>query len=318
MNFTRLINGLLSVSVLSLFMVFTTSCNDDNDQPPQTTDQNIVEVASAESSFSTLTTAVQTAGLDETLSGPGPFTVFAPTNEAFAKFLTENNLTSNDLLASADLESILNYHVISSEVPASAVSSGRVNTAASIPFFVSESPEGDFWINGNSKIIQTDINISNGLIHALDNVITPPTRNIAQIAVEASTSETPEFTHLVAALIRADLVETFSGNFDQDYTVFAPTDEAFEQFFMDEGINGIDDVPVETLTRVLQYHVVPSREFSQDLREGGSLPTLLTGSELSVNLSALTINGSGLVTEALNIHGTNGVIHAIDSVLSPE
>lgn len=318
MKLTRNIYGLLSLSMLLFLGVTITSCTDDEDLPPATEDRNIVEVASSEAGFSTLVTAVTTTGQDALLSSPGPFTVFAPTDEAFGRFMSDNDLSTSDLLSSTDLETILSYHVLSAEVPASAVSSGRVNTAASIPFFISESPEGDFWINGNSKIIQTDINATNGLIHALDYVITPPTQNIAEIAIEASTSETPEFTHLVAALIRADLVETFSGDFDQDFTVFAPTDDAFEQFFMDEGINGVDDIPVETLIQVLQYHVVPARTFSQDLREGGSLPTLLVGSELNVNLAAGTIGGAGLVTEVLNIHGTNGVIHAIDSVLSPE
>lgn len=317
MNLTRKIYGLLSITMLFIAVVMT-SCTDDEDLPPVTEDRNIVEVASEEEGFTTLVTAVTATGQDELLSSPGPFTVFAPTDEAFGNFLSDNGLSTADLLASTDLETILAYHVVSAEVPAAAVSAGRVNTAASIPFFVSESPEGDLWINGSSQIIRTDINASNGLIHALDYVITPPTQNIAQIAVEATTAETPEFTHLVAALTRANLVETFSGDFDDDYTVFAPTDAAFEQFFIDEGITGVDEIPVETLINVLQYHVVPARAFSQDLREDASLPTLLVGSELTVNLEALTINGAGLVTEALNIHGTNGVIHAIDSVLSPE
>lgn len=318
MKLTRNIYGFLSISMLLLFTVAMTACNDDEDLPPVTEDRNIVEVASSEAGFSTLVTAVTATGQDEVLSSPGPFTVFAPTNEAFGRFLTDNNLSTEDLLSSNDLETILSYHVVTAEVPSGAVNPGRVNTSASIPFFVSESPDGELWINGSSQIIQTDINASNGLIHSLDYVITPPTQNIAQIAIAASTSETPEFTHLVAALARAELVEGFSGDFDDDFTVFAPTDAAFEQFFSDEGINGVDDLPVETLISVLQYHVVPARAFSQDLRDGGSLPTLLVGSELEVNLAEGSIGGAGLITSALNIHGTNGVIHAIDSVLSPE
>ena len=318
MNFTRRITGLLSVFMLSLFTVFTTACHDDDDQPPQTTEDNIVEVASAEASFSTLVTAVQATGLNETLSSPGPYTVFAPTNEAFGRFITENGLTTNELLGSEDLEFILNYHILTSEVPASAVNPGRVNTAAAIPFFVSASPEGELWINGNTQIVETDINASNGLIHVLDYVITPPTQNIAEIAVASSAADEPEFTQLVAALTRVNLVESFSGGFDDNFTVFAPTDAAFAQLYSTMGISGLDEIPEEDLLNVLRYHVVPTREFSQDLREAQTLPTLLEGAELTVNLSSLTINDAPLESSALNIHATNGVIHVINSVLVPE
>ncbi|RPD43436.1 fasciclin domain-containing protein, partial [Hymenobacter sediminis] len=84
------------------------------------------------------------------------------------------------------------------------------------------------------------------------------------------------------------------------------------------GVTSVDEIPLETLTAVLQYHVVPARAFSQDLRQGASLPTLLTGKNLTVNLSDLKINDAGLVAEALNIHATNGVIHVIDKVMLPQ
>lgn len=292
------------------------SCGDDDPTPP-IAELNIVEVAAANASFSTLVTAVQTAGLAETLSGTGPFTVFAPTNEAFGRFLTDNELTANQLLASDNLDDILTYHVLNTEVPASAVSAGKVTSVETSPFYVSVAPNNDIWINGNSKIIQTDVNASNGVIHVLDYVITAPTQNIAEIAVAASTAATPQFTQLVAALVRANLVDAFTGGFDDNLTVFAPTDAAFAELYTTLGVSGVDEIPLETLTAVLRYHVVPARAFSQDLREGASLPTLLTGSNLKVNLANLKINDSGLVPTALNIHGTNGVIHAIDKVLLP-
>jgi len=292
------------------------SCGDDDPTPP-IAELNIVEVASANASFSTLVTAVQTAGLVPTLSGTGPFTVFAPTNEAFGRFLTDNNLTANQLLAADNLDDILTYHVLAGEVPASAVTAGKVTSVATTPFYVSVAPNNDIWINGNSKIIQTDVNASNGVIHVLDYVITAPTQNIAEIAVAASTAASPQFTQLVAALVRADLVSAFTGGFDDNLTVFAPTDAAFADLYVALGVSGINEVPLETLIAVLQYHVVPARAFSQDLREGASLPTLLTGSNLKVNLANLKINDSGLVPTALNIHGKNGVIHAIDKVLIP-
>lgn len=304
MFLSALVAGSLSLS----------SCNEDEPTPQP----NIVEVAAANNNFSTLVAAVQTAGLVPTLSGTGPFTVFAPTNDAFGRFLSDNNLSANDLLASDQLGTVLTYHVLGAEVRSNAVAPGKVTTAANLPFYVSVDPTGGIWINGSSKVVQTDITASNGVIHVLDYVIAPPTQNIAQIATAAATSTSaPQFTQLVAALVRADLVDAFTGGIEDDLTVFAPTDQAFQDLYTALGVTSVDEIPLETLTNVLLYHVVPARAFSQDLRQGASLPTLLTGENLTVDLANLRINDSGLVPTALNIHGTNGVIHAINKVLLP-
>lgn len=159
---------------------------------------------------------------------------------------------------------------------------------------------------------------SNGIIHVLDNVITPPTQSIAQIAIASATAAQPEFTQLVAALVRANLAGSFQGGFNDNFTVFAPTDAAFRALYTALGVTSVNDIPLATLISVLQYHVVPARAFSQDLRQGASLPTLLTGKNLTVNLSDLKINDAALVAAALNIHATNGVIHVIDKVLLPQ
>jgi uncharacterized surface protein with fasciclin (FAS1) repeats len=305
---------------LPLFALFIamgfSSCNNEDPMPIEP-EANIVEVAGLNANFSTLVAAVQQAGLVETLSSPGPFTVFAPTNDAFNRFLADNNQTADQLLNSDGLATVLNYHVIAAEVPSSAVTPGRVNSAAGIPFFVSVAPDNSIWINGSAQIVQTDVSASNGLIHVLDYVIVPPTQNIAQIAISATEGSTPEFTHLVAALVRADLASAVSGGINDDFTVFAPTDAAFEALFSALGVGSVDEIPLETLTNVLLYHVVPARAFSQDLRNGAALPTLLEGETLTVNLNDLKINESGLVESALNIHAINGVIHAIDTVLLP-
>ncbi len=303
-----------SLGILTAFGMY--SCSSDDPLPiiPQ---PNIVEVASADPNFSILVTAVESAGLVGTLSGPGPFTVFAPTNDAFNDFLQDNGLSANDLISNEMLETILLYHTVPGSVPGSSVVAGPVSTAADIPFFVSVDPDGDFWINGDTRVTQTDVAASNGLIHVVNYVITPPTQNIAEIAIDATQAGTPEFTQLVAALSRADLVGAFQEGFEDNLTVFAPTDAAFEALYEALNVQGIDDIPIETLTAVLQYHVVPARAFSQDLREGASLPTLLDGQELTVDLANLQINDSGLIPEVLNLHATNGVIHAIDQVLLP-
>jgi uncharacterized surface protein with fasciclin (FAS1) repeats len=302
------------LAALGSVLIFS-SCNDDEN--PVYTTNNIVDVASANPNFTTLVAAVTEAGLVDALSAPGPLTVFAPTNAAFSDFLGANNLTADQLLASPGLSDILTYHVVSGAVASGDVSTGGVTTLNGSQFYVSKDPSDKLWINGNSQIIQTDIAAENGIIHVLDYVITAPTQNIAEIAIAASTGTAPEFTQLVAALVRADLVENVSGGVTDNLTVFAPTDAAFEALYVALDVSGVDEIPVELLTDVLLYHVVPARAFSQDLRQNANLPTLLGGQELTVDLANLQINESGLVTSALNIHATNGVIHAIDQVLLP-
>jgi len=284
---------------------------------PEEETNTIADIVMGNENFSTLLAAVLAADLDEALLEQGPFTVFAPTNAALEAYLTDNGLTAEQLLQSPDLASILSYHVVEGEVPASAVAAGGVPTLAGPSFYVSIDPDGEVWINGNTKVVDTDIMADNGIIHVIDYVITPPTQSIAEIAVGFTQAETPEFTQLVGALTRANLVDAVSGGMDDNLTVFAPTDAAFEALYETLEVDGYEDIPMETLTAVLTYHVVPARAFSQDLREGANLPTLLEGEELSVNLADLEINTSGLVPDLLNVHATNGVIHVIDEVLVP-
>lgn len=293
------------------------SCEDDVEPPMVPESETIVDVASGNPDFSTLVSAVGEAGLVNALSGAGPLTVFAPTNDAFAEFLGANNLTAAQLLASPDLADILTYHVVNGAVGSADVTPGPVTALNESQFYVSEDPQGNLWINGNAQIIQTDIAAENGIIHVLDYVITAPTQSIAQLAIASNEAVTPEFTQLVAALARAELVEAVSGDAMDNLTVFAPTDAAFEALYEALGVSGVDEIPVDLLTDVLLYHVVPARAFSQDLRQDASLPTLLEGQNLTVDLANLQINESGLVAAALNIHATNGVIHAIDQVLLP-
>jgi uncharacterized surface protein with fasciclin (FAS1) repeats len=317
MKITRSIRPLLAFAMPVMAMGMFSSCTDEDDQPPVVENRNIVEVTSANTNFSTLVTAVQVADLEATLAGEGPFTVFAPNNEAFARYVTDNSTTEEDLLASGELATVLNYHIVNAEVNSGDVNVGRVNTAATVPFYVSKDPNDEIWINGSSRVIQTDINASNGVIHVLEDVIVAPTQNIAEIVSTSTTDETPEFTQLLAALNRANLTAGFNGGVDDNFTVFAPSDAAFQDLFLTLGITSVEEIPVETLTEILQYHVVNQRVFTQDLREDGSFDTLLDEQALTVNLADLQINDSGLVNGGSNIHATNGVIHKIDKVLIP-
>ncbi|EON75529.1 hypothetical protein ADIS_3932 [Lunatimonas lonarensis] len=278
----------------------------------------IADIVMGNENFSTLLAAVMQAGLAEALAAAdGDFTVFAPTDAAFARFMDDNGLTAEQLLASPNLVDILSYHVVVGPVPSSAVSAGSVTSLGTTPFFVSVDPAGGIWLNGSAQVVDADIMADNGIIHVIDYVITPPTESIAEIAVGFTTAAEPEFTQLVGALARAGLVDAVSGGFSDNLTVFAPTDAAFEALYAALEVDGFEDIDLELLTAVLTYHVVPARAFSQDLREGAELPTLSGDNTLTVNLADLQINESGLIPALLNVHATNGVIHVIDQVLLP-
>ncbi|WP_246535411.1 fasciclin domain-containing protein [Litoribacter ruber] len=293
------------------------ACNDTTPTDPMPdVERDIVDIVLESNDFNTLEAALVQADLVATLQGPGPFTVFAPNDAAFSAYLSDNNLEANDLLNSPALGDVLTYHVLSGAVTSGQLSAGAQGTVNGADLYLSEDPEGNWWINGNTRIIDADITASNGVIHVLDYVIVPPSQTIAEIAVDATEGDSPEFTQLVGALQRADLVGAVNDS-EANYTVFAPTDAAFQALYDALGVNGYEDIPLETLTAVLTAHVVPSRAFSQDLRQGAELPTLNSDATLTVDLSALTVGGANLNADMLNILATNGVIHVINDVIVP-
>ncbi|WP_244874525.1 fasciclin domain-containing protein [Cyclobacterium marinum] len=303
--------------LLGLFfsgMVFiSSSCSEDDQVPMESDDKNIVELAQSDNRFSTLVDAGQRAELIDALSADGAITVFAPTDQAFI----DAGITDVDGVAVDDLKNVLMYHVVATEIPSSAVSSGKVTSFEGAPFYISIDPDGKVWINGHAEVTETDLEASNGIIHVINQVIMKPTMSIAEIATGYTQEASPEFTQLVGALTRANLVDAVNGGIADDLTVFAPTDAAFQQLYDDLNVDGFEEIPLETLENVLMYHVVPARAFSQDLRDGAELPTLLSNNTLTVDLGELNIEEAGLNTDLINIHATNGVIHVIDKVMLP-
>ena len=172
-----------------------TACG-GGDDPPATV--NIVQTAQANAQFSILVEAVIAADLTTTLSGIGPFTVFAPTNDAFAALLTELKLTKAQLLADkALLTAVLTYHVLPAKVAKADIKPGLPNTTVQGALFKIDSVESGLRItdgrNRTSNIVTADIAASNGVIHAVDKVLLPPDKNIVQTAIAAN----PEFSILV-------------------------------------------------------------------------------------------------------------------------
>jgi uncharacterized surface protein with fasciclin (FAS1) repeats len=265
---------------------------------------DIVQKVLSDDSFSTLATAVAEAGLVEALRGDGPFTVFAPTNDAFDA-LPEGALTA--LLADTDaLTEVLLYHVLSGSVFAGdlpGVVSGQTLAGYPVLFDLSDGAK----ING-SNITVTDIYTRNGVIHVIDAVLLPPEGDIVETAVAAG------FSTLAAALEAGDLVSALQA--EGPFTVFAPTNAAFEA--LPEGV--LDDLLLpenqSQLQNILLYHVVSGQIFSGNL-EDGATPTTLQGQTLTVDLSEGVMINDANVTSA-DIITKNGVIHVIDAVLIPE
>lgn len=269
---------------------------------------SILDAAMSLADFSSLVAALAKANLASTFMMEGAYTVFAPTNDAFASFLESINVSFEDLSAE-DLAPILQYHVLASEAMSSSLETGYVNTiyqamegkAVSILVEV----DGGVTLNGSIQVTTADVETSNGVIHVIDGVLTPT--SVVDIALNNS-----NFSYLVEAVVKADLVGALSA--EGPFTIFAPTNAAFEQLFSDLGVNGIEDIDAAALAPILQYHVVSGNVLSTDLSDG-DVETL--NGTFTVSLAGpVTINGSTEVI-ATDVQGTNGVVHVIDEVLLP-
>jgi uncharacterized surface protein with fasciclin (FAS1) repeats len=266
---------------------------------------DIVDTAVADGRFTTLVAAVQAAGLVDALKADGPLTVFAPTDDAFAA-LPEG--TVDALLADIPaLTNILLYHVVDGKVMASDVVELSQALTLQGQFVDIQVMDGKVMID-NAQVIITDIETSNGVIHVVDAVILPETRDIVDIAVEDG-----RFTTLVAAVQAAGLVDALKG--EGPLTVFAPTDDAFAA--LPEGTVEALLADIPALTNILLYHVAEGKVMAADVVELSSASTLL-GQDLSISLmdGKVMLNESQVIITDLET--SNGVIHVIDAVLLPQ
>jgi len=297
-------------------------------------EENIVSIASNNENFSTLVQAVQAADLVETLQGEGPFTVFAPTNEAFAQLpdgLVEFLLQpeNKDLLTD-----LLTYHVVSGNVTSDQLETGTVEALnGELMIDVSEESVS---VN-DANVVQADVEASNGVIHAVNQVLLPEgivetIQSRMENAANASSPEQSEsaqveesknivtiasnnenFSTLVQAVQAADLVETLQG--EGPFTVFAPTNQAFAK--LPDGLVEFLLQPdnKDLLVDVLTYHVVPGNVTSNQL-ETGTVEALGGGIAVAVSGNKVIVNNASVIQA--DVEASNGVIHAVNQVLLPE
>jgi len=273
---------------------------------------DIVDTAVADGRFTTLVTAVQAAGLDDALKGEGPFTVFAPTDDAFAA-LPEGTVES--LLKAENLEqlkSILLYHVVEGKVMAADVAGLSLAPTLLGKDLAVKMDMGSVYIN-EAKVILTDIETSNGVIHVIDSVLLPPADMLDIVDTAVADGR---FTTLVAAVQAAGLVDTLKG--EGPFTVFAPTDEAFAKLPAGTIDTLLKPENIEQLKNILLYHVVSGRVMAADVVTLTSADTVL-GQPVTIKVldGKVYLNDNVQVT-ITDVEASNGVIHVIDTVLLPK
>ncbi|MBX3419967.1 MAG: fasciclin domain-containing protein [Pirellulaceae bacterium] len=270
--------------------------------------KDIVTTAVEAGTFQTLAAALKAGGLIETLQGPGPFTVFAPSDEAFAK-LPEGTVAS--LLKPENkgrLIAVLTYHVVAGKVASQNVV--KLKSAATVNGQrVDIKVEDGKVLIDQATVAKADIHCSNGVIHVIDQVILPSEKNIVDTANNAGT-----FKSLIAAAGAAGLADVLAG--EDLLTVFAPTDEAFAKLPAGTVESLLLPENKSKLAAILKYHVVAGRAYSDEALTKKVLKTVHGGQiRVAVTDGVAMVNGAKLV--ATDIDAANGVIHVIDSVLLP-
>ena len=308
-------SNLGSILMMFVLVVFLASCDKDDDNPgtPPAEMKSIVEIASSDDNYSILVDALVKADLVNTLSTDGPFTVFAPTNAAFETLFETLGVNGIEDLSAEALTPILLYHVLSGKAMSTDISTGYFETLSAATadnkgMVLYAMVDDMVKINNSAMVIAADVEATNGVVHVIDQVILPPT--VVDIALQNST-----FSTLVAAVVKAGLVEALSAA--GPYTVFAPTNAAFDAAFVALGVSGLDDLSAEALTPILLYHVVPDNVLAAEVSTG-MVPTLNTESNISITVTdmGVMLNNSANVV-ATDVQGSNGVVHVIDSVILP-
>ncbi len=290
--------------------------------------KNIVQTAVAEGKFKTLVALAKKAGLAGTLSAPGNLTVFAPTDKAFANLKKSDPALYNKVATNKKLlQSVLTYHVVGKRIPAAAAIAAakkglKIKTVQRESIALSFK-RGKIVLNSTARVVIPDVKASNGVIHAIDAVLVPPslsqpptpTQSIVQIA-----AGNRDFSTLVSLVQKAALVEAISA--PGPFTVFAPTNEAFAKLAKAAPATYAAVLADPALlVKVLTYHVVPggikSAQAIAVAQQNGTVKPL-EGEPISLSLKngKLTLNGSATVVTA-DILATNGVIHVIDTVIVP-
>ena len=312
------------IPILLISLTTLQSCNNNDDENVQDV-STIVNLAVDSADLTSLVAALDRANLVSALNGEGPFTVLAPTNDAFAAFLSANNFNSLEEVPVDILTKVLLNHVISGSLISTDLSTGYANTlatsaASQTPLSIYEDTSNGVRFNGVSSVSAADILAVNGVIHKVDAVIGLP--NIVTFA-----TADPNFSTLVSALTRSDLTTDFVGVLSTDsasapapFTVFAPINDAFNRLLTELNLASLSEIDEPTLDVVLKYHVVGGANvLDSNLTDNLTVSTLSGDITADISGGARLTDSSGRVSDiiATNVQANNGVIHAINNVILP-
>lgn len=271
----------------------------------------VVDVVVNSDDHTLLEAAVIEADLAGALSGDGPFTVFAPTDDAITALVTELGITADDLLALENLADILTYHVVGATALSTDLMDGDTFTTLNGADITVSIMDGTVMIN-NATVTVADITADNGVVHVIDAVLMPPAPETTTVVDIIVNSE--DHTLLEAAVGAAGLVDALSG--EGPFTVFAPTDDAITALVTELGITADDLLALEGLADILTYHVVGATALSTDLMDGDTFTTL-NGADITISIMDGTVMVNNATVTVADITTDNGVVHVIDAVLLP-
>ena len=312
------------VPILLISLTTLQSCNNNDDDNVEDV-STIVNLAVDSADLTSLVAALDRANLVSALNGEGPFTVLAPTNDAFATFLSANNFNSLEDVPVDILTKVLLNHVISGSLISTDLSTGYANTlatsaASQTPLSIYVDTSNGVRFNGVSSVSAADILAVNGVIHKVDAVIGLP--NIVTFA-----TADPNFSTLVSALTRSDLTTDFVGVLSTDsatapapFTVFAPINDAFNKLLTELNLASLSEIDEPTLDVVLKYHVVGGANvLDSNLTDNLTISTLSGDITADITGGARLTDPTGRVSDiiATNVQANNGVIHAINKVILP-
>jgi transforming growth factor-beta-induced protein len=307
---------------------------DSTDPAPQA--PTLDAAIAAQGNLTLLSTALGATGLDAVLRSPeAELTVFAPTDAAFAALLQALGITAEQLLALDGIDGVLLYHATTGSVRAGDLSAGQTVTTArpsgAATFRIVASGSG-FGIdtNGdgqaNARIVTTNIEASNGVVHIIDNVLIPsdfmagPSENLAEVV-----GGREDLTVLTTALGATGLDAALAG--DDELTVFAPTDAAFAALLSALGISAAELLALDGIDGVLLYHVTSGSVRAGDISVGQTVTTARPAGAATFRVVSASGGGLGIDTNGdgqadarivtTDIEASNGVVHIIDAVLLP-
>jgi transforming growth factor-beta-induced protein len=320
----KFISNFKKIALVLFLSLGAIACNDDDDNVTIIETNTIADFVSENPDYSSLNAALEAANLTSVLDGTTSYTVFAPNNAAFSTFLTANGFASLSDVPVDVLTQVLLNHVQAGVIKAADLTTGYIPSSAiggasseNLSLYINT--ENGVRINGVSSVTTADIEVDNGVIHAVDAVIGLP--DITTFALAD-----PTFEILVLALTADSSFEFVSTLQTQSspapFTVFAPTNQAFMDFLTEFSFADLAAIPSDVLGSVLSYHVVTGANVRSSDITDGMMVTTFEGGEFTINTGAgVTItdeNDRVSTVIATDVQATNGVIHVIDTVLFPD